>query len=229
VTAGSIVLTSQPAPPGTPFVERELVTARSMLEANGYAAEPAAWRRAAGSDEPSLRAFAFQLLAEGAADGDAARFERALGDRDGAVRAWAAFGLERIRPGAGRPALHELAGAPIEFADYGPLIAAAALARLGDPSGFATLVRAEAEPAMRVPVVQRLMWFAAHDVEAVWPAYARALEGAPVVRELAIMQLRELDQPRAREVLEAFVAAHPAGDPSTAGARAVLAQRPASS
>ncbi len=229
MTPGAIVISSEGTPPGTRFVEREVLSARSMLEANGYADDPAAWRRATESDEPSLRALAFQLLAENAGGGDTAVFERGVRDRDGAVRAWAAFGLEQVQTGGGRPFLEELAVAPIEFAEYGPILAAAALARLGDPSAFATLVRAEGEPTMRVSVVQRLYWFASLDVDDVWPAYARALEGTQVLRDMAILQLRELGTPRAQKVLEAFVAAHPADASVTAGARAVLAQRPASS
>lgn len=229
MTPASIVISSKPTPPGTRFSERDVVTARSMLEANGFTADPAGWRRATECDEPSLRALGFQLLAEHADDVDPAVFERGVADRDGAVRAWAAFGLERLRPGAGRPVLAQLAARPIEFAEYGPLVAATALARLGDPSAFATLVRAEAEPTMRVPVVQRLYWFAKHDLDEVWAAYARALDDTQVLRDLAILQLRELDAPGARAVLDAFVASHPPDAPVTAGARAALAQRQASS
>lgn len=154
---------------------------------------------------------------------DGPRFERGLADDDLAARAWAAFGLERVRPGAGRATLRALADGPIEFAEYGALLAAAALARLGDATAFATIARADAEFDERVPVVQRLYWFGRLGVDEVWPLYAEALDDdAPGVRELALLQLRELASAPARAVIERFIASRPEDDEQTAAARAVL-------
>jgi hypothetical protein len=228
ISSSPIVISSGSPPPGTPFSQREADANRRLLEANGHGGGADAWRRAVGSEHAPLRAAAYQLLAEDPAAEDLALFEHGLGDPDGAARAWAALGLEQLRPGAGRAALLQLAGEAPEFAEYGPLIAAAALARLGDPAGLATVLRADAGFDERAPVVQRLFWFARLGCSEIWPLYERALGDAPAVRELAMTQLRELGVPEAVQVVERFVAAHPADAPATASARAFLAEREAS-
>jgi HEAT repeat protein len=224
-SSAPIVIPSGSPPPGTPFSQHEAAAHRTLLEANGQGGGPEGWRSATRSEHPALRAAAYQLLAEDAAAEDLALFEHGLGDPDGAARAWAAFGLERLRPGAGRATLLQLAGEALEFAQYGPLIAAAALARLGDPAGLATVVRADATFDERIPVVQRLFWFARLGCPEVWPLYERALGEGPAIRELAMMQLRELGSPAAVRVVEHHVAAHPADAAATASGRAFLAER----
>jgi hypothetical protein len=225
-TSPSIVISSSSPPPGTPFSQREAHAHRQLLEANGYGAEPAAWRRATCDEHPSLRAAGYQLLADEAAAEDLALFERGLRDPDGATRAWAALGAERVHPGAGRPVLLELAGGVPQFAEYGPLIAAAALARLGDPAGLPTVVRADAAFDERIPVVQRLFWFGRLGWPEIWPLYERALGDEPAVRELAMAQLRELGSIEAVQVVERYVASHPAD--AAPSARAFLTDHGAS-
>src|SRR6188474_3550340 len=127
-----IVIPSVPIPPGTPFSEREAVVHRGLLRVNGYASAPADDRAATASRQPALRAAAFALLARAPVADDLARFAQGAADPDPAVRAFAAFGLERLEPGRGAPVLREIAARDAEFGDYGPLIAAALLARLGD-------------------------------------------------------------------------------------------------
>lgn len=225
----SIVIPSGSPPTGTPFSQREATAHRQLLEVNGHGGGPEVWRRAAQSDHPSLRAAAYQLLAENAATEDLALFERGLVDPDGATRAWAAFGLERLRAGVGRSVLLELTRRAPDFAEYGPLIAADVLARLGDPAGLATVVRADATFDERIPVVQRLFWFARLERPEIWPLYERALRDEPAVRELAITQLRELGSPEAVQIVKRYVATHPGDTVATASARAFLAERESSS
>jgi hypothetical protein len=225
IASAPLVIPSGSPPPGTPYSQRESDANRRLLEANGLGGGPEAWRRAVRSVHPPLRAAAYQLLAEAAAGEDLALFEQGLADPDGATRAWAALGLERLRPGAGLEVLRQLAGEPPDFAEYGPLIAADALARLGDAAGLETLVHADATFDERVPVVQRLFWLARLGRPEIWPLYERALGEGIAVRELALMQLRELDTPEAVRVVERYVAAHPADAAETASARAFLAQR----
>lgn len=216
-----IVIPSGSPPPGTPFSQRESAAHRLLLDANGYGG--AGVRQAIRADDATLRAAAYQLLADASAADDAAIFDQGLRDSDGAVRAWAALGLERLRPGAGRPVLRQLAAGKLEFGDYAPLIAADALARLGDPAGLPTLSRADAldEP---LAVLQRVFWFARLGSAEVWPRYERALASGGAARELALLQLRELASRDAVRVIERYVAAHPADAEDTASARAILAE-----
>jgi HEAT repeat protein len=208
-----IVIPSIPIPPGTPFSEREAVVYRGLLRANGYDAVPAEYRRATGSSEPTLRAAAFALLARDPAAHDLARFAQGAEDPDLAVRAFAAFGLERLDPGRGAPVLREVAARDAGFGDYGPLIAAALLARLGDASGFATVERAMSVATARIPAIERLWPFARLRTPGIWAAYDQALaSGDAVVREQVLAQLRELGSPEAVPVLERLLARLPDDD-----------------
>lgn len=217
-----IVIPTGSPPAGTPFSQRESAGHRLLLEANGYGGATGV-RQALRADDATLRAAAYQLVADASTPDDASIFEQGLRDPDGAVRAWAALGLDRLRPGAGRPVLRQLAADKLTFGDYAPLIAADALARLGDPAGLPTLARADAldEP---LAVLQRVFWFARLGCAEVWPRYERALAGGDAARELALLQLRELATPDAVRVIERFVTAHPADAEDTASARAVLAE-----
>ncbi len=221
-----VVIASGSPPAGTPYAAREAALSQHLLEHNGFAVSRMGTLRATESAHPALRVAAFHLLAETPLDEDRELFRHALSDREGAVRAWAAFGLERLSPGAGAPTLRALAAEPLQFAEYGPLIAAAALARLGDAAGLPAIQAAMSNTDEPVAVVQRLYWFAPLGREELWPLYERALEDArPGVRPLALLQLRQLAAPKATAVLERFAASLPADAPESLALRELLAER----
>jgi len=210
-------------PPGTPFSGRESIANRALLVANGYQATPIGYRRATGSDEPVLRAAGFQLLAGDPVEDNLVVFEQGVADPDPTVRAFAAFGLEQLRPSRGAQLLRELAAPAPEFGQYAPLIAAALLARLGDPSGFATVQRAMTELGEPPPVVARLFPFACLGVPGIWALYGQALASADmVIREQVMAQLRELGSPAAAPVLEQLIASLPDEDAWKTTARDLL-------
>jgi HEAT repeat protein len=223
------VISSGGPPPGTPYDAREAAASRVLLESNGYAGTRQGARRAAESEHAVLRTAAFHLLAEDAQPEELELLRLGAADGEGSVRAWAAFGLEKLQPGAGIEVLRELAGRQPQFAEYAPLIAAAALARLGDPSGLATV-----EDAMRsfdepLPVVRSLYWFAPLGRAELWPLYERALADAtPGVRPLALLQLRQLPNPEVSSVLQRFLATEPPGSADAATAQGILAERASS-
>lgn len=221
-----VVIASGSPPAGTPYAAREAALSQHLLEHNGFAVSRMGTLRATESAHPALRVAAFHLLAETPLDEDQDLFRHGLQDREGAVRAWAAFGLERLSPGAGAPALRALAAEPLQFAEYGPLIAAAALARLGDATGLPAIQAAMSNTDEPVAVVQRLYWFAPLGREELWPLYERALaDMRPGVRPLALLQLRHLAAPQATAVLERFAASLPPDSPEAATLRELLAQR----
>lgn len=224
-----LLIPSTPIPTGTPFSERESLVHRALLIANGYQATAIGYRRAAVSDEATLRTAAFQLLAREPIEEHLVLFEHGVADRTASVRAFAAFGLDQLRPGRGLAILHELAARPLEFGDYAPLIAAALLACRGDPSGFPTVERALNELGEPRAVVARLWPFARLGVVGVWARYDQALATDDLtVREQVLAQLRELGEVdplgavAAAPVLARFVARLADDDPWKPSASALL-------
>lgn len=225
-TLAPIVISSGSPPPGIPYDAREAAASRAFLESNGYAATRQGFERASESAHAVLRAAAFHLLAEDPREEEIEFLERGAADAEGEVRAWAAFGLEKLRPGAGVETLRALARQRPAFAEYGPLVAAAALARLGDPSGFATVKDAMESFDEPIAVVKRLYWFAALCGDELWPLYERALQDStPGVRELALSQLRQLPDVEAAAVVERFAATHDPESTQGAIAREILSVR----
>lgn len=208
----------------TPYSEWERVEHRGLLAANGVAADRAAWRTAAQNPSPSLRAAACALLAETPAPDDRATLTAAAGDGDPTVRAWAALGLARLGEHAQRAALRALADQTPD-GNTGALVAAGALARLGDASALPTIAAAFEDDAARAYAVKWLFDFARLPGADVWPLYARALrDPSEATRGVALAQLGELRDPRSVPVLEAFVAAHPGDGGQPQLARELLAE-----
>lgn len=225
ISSSPIVISSGSPPPGTSYAERAIFADRSLLNANHFS-DRVGLVRAAESEHAALRGAAYHLLAEEATPQDEALLQRGLSDREGVVRAWAAFGLERLQRGAGISALHELARQAPAFAEYGPLVAASALARLGDPVGLETIRKALLDLDEPVAVVQHLYWFAALGRPEIWTLYEQALaDPTPPVRELALLQLRQLSDPAALAVVQRFAAAHPEESAAASLARDILAER----
>jgi HEAT repeat protein len=120
---------------------------RSRLERLGITVDPAELAVALRTGSLAVRVEAAFLLGTGLSHDPAAAAElrRAMTDGDARVRVEAAYWLARTKQerGAHDLLVAELAGAP--FADA-PIRAAVALARLGDPSGYATVVQQLSSP-----------------------------------------------------------------------------------
>jgi HEAT repeat protein len=206
-TARPMVISSTHSmPPGTPFSRWDHYDHLDLLRANGFGSDRAAWCRAALGDEAVLRAAALALLAEAPAEADRSCLERALSDRDPSTRAWAALATARLGRVQSQGELRELAAQPLASGDSSPLIAAVALARLGDATGFPAVTAALSRVASRALAVRCLFDFAR--IADVWPQFAIALgDSDPVVRELALVQLEELRDRRSADILQQFVTA----------------------
>ncbi len=221
-TPRPIVLSSTHSmPPGTPFSRWDHYDRLDLLRANGFGPDRAAWCRAALDGEPVLRGAALALLAEAPVEADRGCLERALTDRDPSARAWAALATARLGRAQSQAELRRLAAQPLEFGDSSPLIAAVALARLGDAAGYPAVTAAMSRPDSRILAVRCLFDFAR--LADVWPQFAGALGDAdPAVRELALAQLEELRDRRSAGILEQFVAASH-DEAQQARARALIA------
>jgi hypothetical protein len=213
-----IVIPSVPIPPGTPFSEREAVVHRGLLHANGYDTA-ATYRRATASQEPTLRAAAFELLSHDRWQKTSRCSRRASRIQ---TQRFAVRGVRR-RAAPAWPGRADVARGRrwLEFGDTSPLIAAVALARLGDASGFPAVTAGLARPDSRISAVGCLFDFAL--LANVWPYFASALgDSDPTIRELALVQLEELRDRRSAGILEQF-AAGSHDDGQQARARALLA------
>lgn len=179
-----------PHPPaGVPYAELDDHQARALLEANGIAVGHEALEHPA----EVISAAAARVLG---ADGDVSAVEplRALARRpDDTRRAEAAFALARLgERDEGIALLRDLLELPVE-AYTAPLLAAGSLARLGDPSGLATIERglsSDNQIVRRIAVKQLFHFAGIADVE---PLFERALADSDRgVAEQARAELREL-------------------------------------
>jgi HEAT repeat protein len=222
-TVAPIVISSAAPPVGTPYDLREVAASKAFLQSNGYADSRQGMVRATEAEHAALRTAAYHLLAEDAQSADRELLSKGLEDSESAVRAWAAFGLEKLHPGDGIDALREFASHQPQFAEYGPLVAAVALARLKDPAGFTTVQEAMHSFDERIPVVRCLFWFAPLGIPELWPLYELALADAtPGVRQLALLQLRQLAAPEAAAVLQRHLAAQAPDSSEAEPAQAIV-------
>jgi len=217
-----VISSTHSMPARTPFSQWEHYEHLDRLRANGAGAGRDDWHRAVLDGEPLVRGAAAALLAESPQEADRASLERGLADPDPSVRAWAALGTARLGRVESKPELHQLAAQPLTFGDGSPLVAAVALARLGDGTAFPAVIAALARPESRTSAVRCLLDFARLSVD-VWSPYAAALsDPEPTIRELALAQLEELRDRRATAILEQFVAAGPRDEGQQARARHLL-------
>lgn len=220
-TTGPIISSGHEPPPGTPYSQREHYQHQGHLLANGFAAERASWRAAVAAPAPSVRAAACALLAEEPVPEDRTALEPAASDADALVRAWAALALARLGEARARQTLLELSSAPASALEPAPLVAAAALLRLGDRAGAQALEVAMASDELRLEATRWLIDLARLDAALAVPLYARALRApAQEVRSLALSQLEELRPQTARPMLEELL-----GDPTAAAGERERAQQ----
>ena len=196
-------------PEGIPYPETEDHRSRELLRANGIGLSCPELAEALHADLEVLAAAAAHTLGvDGCTDAIADLRTVARGRRD-LVRAEAAYSLARLGGADGEAALRECLELPPD-AYVGAPIAAGYLARLGDPAGFETVERALAVPLvpMRVLACKQLWFFVPfHEPGAldVFAAFERALDDPdPGVGWQALAQLRELDHPEARSLLERY-------------------------
>ena len=197
---------------------RELVDA-SFLRDNDYAEGREGWRAAAGASIGVFRVAAYHLLARAPDAADAELLRRGLDDEDGAARAWAAGGLTALGEDH-RAALRAEAARPLEFATYGPVVAAGLLAELGDPSGFPVIAAAMERDELRTTALSWLPPFAALEGQALegggqvdpWPLYrAGMVTGDDRSQNAVLAQLLELGDPRAAPIARDLLASNPGG------------------
>lgn len=212
------------APSGVAYSRWEALEYQAMLTANGFSTSRESWRAAATTSVAPIRAAACALLAEAPVKDDLAALAAGAKHSSPMVRAWAVLGLARLGGRGSVQVLRTLAAAPASASERAPLVAAAALTRLGDPVGIKVLTLAMANDELRLEAARRLIDIARLDPAAAMPLFARALhDSQPTVRSLALAQLEELRQTPARSVLEEF-ARGSAGEPlERARAQKILA------
>lgn len=195
-----------------PFSESETQRNRQILTANGFGDTIAEWRRAAEHTNGLIRVAAYHLLTRQPDSQDEGLFRRGLQDRDESVRALAAYGLIRLGDDSVKGVIEEIARLDVE-AFLGAPRAAGILGELGEPAGFATILRGMKSnlSVIRVWTMKNALPFAAlHGQEYasgktidIWALYTQALQDSDRnVRQVARAQLLELNTPQALKILE---------------------------
>jgi hypothetical protein len=217
MTEGPITITSDVVIPSyqpldLPYSQWEAHRSQELLEANGYGATADEWRRAAEYSDGLIRAAATYLLTREPEQGDEDLFHRGLADDDQAVQALSAYGLYRLGDPSALPVLERVAR--LDPAVYLTAAQAAGLlAELGDPTAFATLLKAMGSDLryVRLIAMQNAMSFVPFHGRAyapgetidIWELYRRALEDPDIhVGTVARLQLEELNTAEALELLQ---------------------------
>lgn len=213
------VLEVEPPPADLPYADMEDYRQREQLRANGLPVEPDALVDRLNDLSGVLLGAALHTLGAASALPRADAVRSHLDHRDDTVAVEAAFALARHGHQAGRRHLSRcLELDPV--ANLSPTLAAGYLARLGDTSGFPVVRRCLDEPLVgpRMVACKQLALFVdAHGTDDgaggridVWDAFARALnDPAGSVAWQAFVQLRELDDPEAAELLREYLAEGP--------------------
>ncbi len=191
-------------PSDVAYDDLEDVRARRLLDANGVKPDAPTLVRALDSEIDTIAAAAARVIgAEGIA-GAIPRLKELAGREGDTVRAEAAYALARLGDPEGVPALEACLELPAE-AYVAPFQAAGSLARLGSDRGRETIVRGleSRVSLLRTIAAKQLHAFADLGLETALPLFERALEDPDDgVRWEALVQLRELDDPDVRELLE---------------------------
>lgn len=194
-----------------PYSEWGAHRSQELLTFNGFGDTAEDWRQAADHADGLVREAAVYLLVRQLDPGDEASFRKGLRDADESVQALSAFGLVQLGDDAAKSTLEQIAQQDPDVFLAAPL-AASLLAELGDPSAFATMVRALSDPYgyVRLVAMQYLASFiplhgqttpSGQEVD-VWSLYCQALGDADgQVSAIARMQLEESGIPEAVAVL----------------------------
>ena len=196
-------------PEGIPYADTEDHRSRELLRANGIGLSCPELVEALRADLDVLAAAAAHTLGvNGCTEAIEDLRAVARGPAD-LARAEAAYALARLGDDQGEALLRDCLFLPPDAYVAAPL-AAGYLARLGDPSGFDTVQRAFEVPLAPIRVLAcKQLWFFVpfHGREGldVFAAFERALSDPdPGVGWQALVQLRELDHPEARSLLERY-------------------------
>jgi hypothetical protein len=212
-----ITITSDVVIPGyepldLPYSQWKAHRSQELLEANGYGATADEWRRAAEHPDGLIRATAYYLLTRQPERGDEDLFRQGLADEDEAVQAWSAYGLYRLGDDSAVPIVEQIAQLDVDVYTVATQ-AAAILAEMADPAGFATMLKAMGSDLryIRLIAMQNAMpfvplhgqAFAPGETIDIWDLYRRALEDPDVhVETVARLQLQELNTAEALELLQ---------------------------
>lgn len=214
-----VVIPEFDRPADLPYSQWEEHDLRQLLQANGYGATPAEWRRAAASSVWAVRDGAFALLARRSDPADAALFRRGQEDESPLTRVWAAYGLLRTGDADARAALEARSrdgqGTHLPAA----LSAARLLGELGDARAYQIIEQAMQAGKARYRVVMNALPFAAlhgrpyapgRNID-IWAFYDAALRDPDErTQNVALAQLAELRDPAAAPLLRAFLGRGPA-------------------
>jgi hypothetical protein len=212
ITITSDVLIPSYQPLDLPYSQWKAHRSQELLAANGFGDTADEWRRAAEHSDGLIRATATYLLTRQPDPLDEELFRRGLADDDEGVQALSAYGLYRLGDGSAVPILERIARLDAEVY-LAAAQAAGILAELGDPTAFATLLKAMESDLryVRLIAMQSAMPFVPLHGQAyapgetidIWDLYRRALEDPDVhVQTVARLQLEELNTAEALELLQ---------------------------
>jgi HEAT repeats len=191
-----------------PYPDVEDHRSRELLRANGIGLSCPELAEALRADLEVLRAAAAHTLGANGCSDAVAELRAVARGRDDLARAEAGYALARLGDAEGEGVLRACLALPPD-AYVGAPVAAGYLARLGDPAGFESVQRALGVPLtpVRVLACKQLWFFVPFHEQAidVFAEYRRALQDDdPGVRWQALVQLRDLEHPEARALLEAY-------------------------
>jgi len=219
----TVISSNHSLPRGAPYSAWEHHEQQDLLQANDFGSTRGEWRRAASAGSPAVRAAACGLIARQPIEEDRATIEARLLDDDRTVRAWATLGAARLGRAQASAELRSLSTQRPGFGDLSPLIAAGALARLGDASAVETIQSAIKRDDDRTTAVRLLFDFARLPQVNIWPLYAVALnDRSPLVRDIALAQLEELQNRDSISTLEQSAADGPLDPDQRARARKLI-------
>lgn len=193
--------------PGLSFEEADDAHAEELLRANGVNTSVQGLLGVLeGDGEGVLRCAAARTLGvrrEASAIEALVRVARASDDL---LRAEAGFAAARMGSAEAKRLLSESLSGDVSYS-LGAPTAAGMLARLGDPSGWHVVQEALAQPNFLVRIVgaKELLYFLPFDGPTVdvFGTYARVLSDEdPDVSVVATIQLEQVDDPRARALLQ---------------------------
>ncbi|HBL14861.1 MAG TPA: hypothetical protein DD379_26420 [Cyanobacteria bacterium UBA11162] len=212
ITVTSDVVIPDYEPLDVPYSEWETHRSQELLEANGFGNAIAQWRRATQHSNGLIRSSAYYLLTRHPEQQDETLFRQGLEDSDETVQTLSAYGLYSLGDKSALSILERIAQLDVN-AHTAATQAAGILAKMGNPTAFATIeaaINSDLE-YIRLFAIQNAMPFVPLHGQTyalgksidIWNLYSQALQDKNVqVRSVAKMQLKELNSPEALELLQ---------------------------
>lgn len=194
-----------------PYSKWETQRSQELLEANGIGYTLNELRIAAQHSSGLIRSTAYYLLTLNPQQQDKALFHQGLDDIDETVQTFAAYGLYKLGDKSVLSILERIAHLDVN-AHTAATRAAGILAEIGDPTAFTTIQKALNSDLsyIRLFAIQNAMPFVPLHGQIfttgqkidIWGLYQRALKDKDgQVRSVAKFQLKELNSPKAFELL----------------------------